>query len=154
MAIRNIITKEDATLRKKSREVTEITHKILVLLDDMKETLLEANGVGLAAPQVGVLRRIAIVDTGEEVLELINPVIVETEGEQTEIEGCLSIPGIYGEVTRPMRVVIESTNRLGERKRIEGTELVARAFCHEIDHLDGVLFEDKATRFVKAEDLE
>lgn len=154
MAIRNILTKGDETLLKKSREVLEITPKILQLLDDMKETMDASNGVGLAAPQVGILRRIALVDDGDGLLELINPVIVETEGEQMEVEGCLSIPGIYGEVVRPARVVVEALDRNGVKQRHEGTGLRARAFCHEIDHLDGQLFDDKVIRFVNDEEDE
>lgn len=152
MAIRTIVKKGDETLRKRSREVTEITPKILQLLDDMKETLEDANGAGLAAPQVGVLRRVALVNAGDGVLELINPVIVEQEGEQIEAEGCLSIPGVYGEVSRPMRVVVEALDRNGEKQRYEGVEFKARAFCHEIDHLDGILFEDKVIRYVNLDE--
>lgn len=152
MAIRTIVKKGDETLRKRSREVTEITPKILQLLDDMKETLEDANGAGLAAPQVGVLRRIALVNAGDGVLEIINPVILEMEGEQIEAEGCLSIPGVYGEVKRPMRVVVEALDREGVKQRYDATEFKARAFCHEIDHLDGILFEDKVIRFVDLED--
>lgn len=154
MAIRNIVKKGDETLRKVSREVKEITPKIITLLDDMRETMAAANGVGLAAPQVGVLRRIIVIDIGEGPFDLINPVILEQDGEQHELEGCLSIPGIYGEVQRPAHVVAEGMNRFGETVRVDGTGLLAIALCHEIDHLDGVLFDDKATRFVKPEDLE
>jgi peptide deformylase len=154
MAIRNILTEGDETLVKKSREVGEITPKILTLLDDMKETMYSANGVGLAAPQVGVLRRIALIDAGDGLLELINPVILEQEGEQEEIEGCLSIPGVHGIVVRPARVVVEALDRNGKLQRYEGTELLARAFCHEIDHLDGILFDTKAVRFLTDEELQ
>lgn len=153
MAIRNIVTKGDETLGKRSREVGEITPKILTLLDDMRETMESANGVGLAAPQVGVLRRIAIVDIGEGVMELINPVILEREGEQEELEGCLSIPGVHGFVVRPARVIVEALDRHGKLHRHEGTELMARAFCHEIDHLDGILFDAKAVRLISPEEL-
>lgn len=153
MAIRNIITEGDETLLKKSREVGEITPKILTLLDDMKETMYSADGVGLAAPQVGILRRIALVDVGEGPLELINPVILEQEGEQEEVEGCLSVPGVHGIVVRPHRVVVEALDRNGILQRYEGTDLLARAFCHEIDHLDGILFNTKAVRFITDEEL-
>ncbi len=153
MAIRNIITEGDETLLKKSREVGEITPKILTLLDDMKETMYSADGVGLAAPQVGILRRIALVDVGEGLLELINPVILEQEGEQEEVEGCLSVPGVHGIVLRPHRVVVEALDRNGKLQRYEGTDLLARAFCHEIDHLDGILFNTKAVRFITDEEL-
>ena len=143
MAIRNILKKGDETLKKKSREVGEITSRITTLLDDMKETMEHAGGIGLAAPQVGVLRRVAVIRVDEEdAIELINPVIVEQEGVQKEIEGCLSIPSVYGIVERPARVVVEALDRSGALLRYEGTELLARAFCHEIDHLDGVLFEE------------
>src|SRR5450756_2203732 len=148
MAIRNILIKGDETLRKKSRDVGEITAKIITLLDDMAETMESANGVGLAASQVGVLRRVAIVDTGEGVIDLINPVLIEQDGIQTEAEGCLSIPGIQGIVERPAHVVVEALDRNGKLQRIEGMELLARALCHEIDHLNGILFEDKVIRYV------
>jgi len=154
MAIRNILTKGDETLLKKSREVGEITPKIHTLLDDMIETMVSANGVGLAAPQVGVLRRIAVIDVGDGPIELINPVILEQEGEQEEIEGCLSVPGLHGVVIRPARVVVEALDRHGVLQRHEGTELLARAFCHEIDHLDGVLFDTKTIRIITEEELE
>jgi peptide deformylase len=154
MAIRNILKKGDETLRKKSRVVGEITAKIITLLDDMAETMAEANGVGLAAPQVGLLRRIAVIDIGEGVMDLINPVLIEQEGVQSEAEGCLSIPGIQGIVERPARVVVEALDRNGKLQRIEGIELLARALCHEIDHLDGVLFEDKVIRYVDPAEIE
>jgi peptide deformylase len=154
MAIRNILKKGDETLRKKSRVVGEITAKIITLLDDMAETMAEANGVGLAAPQVGLLRRIAVIDIGEGVMDLINPVLIEQEGVQSEAEGCLSIPGIQGIVERPARVVVEALDRNGKLQRIEGIELLARALCHEIDHLDGILFEDKVIRYVDPAEIE
>lgn len=154
MAIRNIVKKGDETLRKKSREVGEINQKILTLLDDMAETMEAANGVGLAAPQVGVLRRIAVIDVGEGLIELINPVIVAEDGIQQEVEGCLSVPGVQGVVERPAHVVVEALDRHGKLCRYEGTELLARAFCHEIDHLDGVLFDDKAIRILTPEEIE
>lgn len=154
MAIRNILIKGDETLRKKSRDVGEITAKIITLLDDMAETMESANGVGLAASQVGVLRRVAIVDTGEGVIDLINPVLIEQDGIQTEAEGCLSIPGIQGIVERPAHVVVEALDRNGKLQRIEGVELLARALCHEIDHLNGILFEDKVIRYVDPSELE
>lgn len=154
MAIRNILIKGDETLRKKSRDVGEITAKIITLLDDMAETMESANGVGLAASQVGVLRRVAIVDTGEGVIDLINPVLIKQDGIQTEAEGCLSIPGIQGIVERPAHVVVEALDRNGKLQRIEGVELLARALCHEIDHLNGILFEDKVIRYVDPSELE
>ena len=151
MAIRNIVKKGDEILNKRCKEVKEINSKILELLDDMAETMYEGNGVGLAAPQVGILKRIAVIDVGDGLIELINPVITETEGEQIETEGCLSIPGVYGKVKRPQRVVVEYLNRDGEKVRTEGTGLKAVCICHELDHLDGVLFEEKVIEYVELE---
>ncbi|MBQ7646216.1 MAG: peptide deformylase [Clostridia bacterium] len=141
-------------LRKKSRLVEEITPRIITLLDDMRETLIASGGVGLAAPQVGVLRRVALVDNGEEILELINPEILSVEGEQEGLEGCLSYPDKWGIVRRPMKVRVKALNRKGETVEYEGTELTARCFCHEIDHLDGVLFTDNVIRMVDEEEIE
>ena len=143
MALRKIRTSTDDVLRKKSKEVTEINEKILNLLDDMADTMYESNGVGLAAPQIGILRRVVIIDIGEGLIELINPVIIETDGEQCGDEGCLSVPGKLGTVTRPNYCKVEALNRFGEKITVDGTELMARALCHEIDHLDGVLYIDK-----------
>jgi peptide deformylase len=144
MALRNIVKEGDEVLRKKCRPVGEITDRIKVLVDDMIETMHEAEGVGLAAPQVGVMRRIFVVDIGEGPIVLINPEIVETSGEQDGDEGCLSVPGKAGSVKRPNYVKIKGLNREGEEVTYEGTELLARAFCHENDHLDGILYIDKA----------
>lgn len=154
MAIRNIRTDGDEVLRKKSKDVDAINNKILTLLKDMAETMYRADGVGLAAPQIGVLKRLVVIDVGEGLLELINPAIVSQSGEQVEIEGCLSIPGVMGEVKRPEKVTVEALNRDGQKVVIEGTDLLARALCHEIDHLDGILFKDKVVRFVDKEELE
>ena len=155
MAYLRILKNDDPTLRKKCREVSEITPRILTLLDDMAETMRRANGVGLAGPQVGVLRRIVVIETEPGTLyELINPVVIETSGEQTGYEGCLSLPGQCGIVTRPMNVTVEATNRNGERYRITGTELLARALCHEIDHLDGILYPDNADHMLTPEEME
>ena len=154
MAILNIVKEGDPTLRKVCRPVTEITPRILQLLDDMKETLLEANGAGLAAPQVGILRRIAVVDTGDDIIELINPEIVETDGEQEEVEGCLSVPDVWGLTHRPMWVKVKALNRKGEEFTVEGEDLNARCFCHEIDHLDGHLFTDRTVRILTPEEVE
>lgn len=154
MALLNILKEGEETLRKKSRKVEEITPRVLTLLDDMRETLRIANGCGLAAPQVGVLKRIVIVDNGEEILELINPEIIKTEGEQQELEACLSCPGKYGIVKRPAQVTVRATNRRGERFEAKGTEIVARAFCHEIDHLDGILYIDKAIEMLDPDEVE
>ena len=144
MAKRNIRTNSDEILRKTCKPVKEITPNILTLLDDMAETMYQANGVGLAAPQVGILKRIVVIDIGEGLVEMINPVILETEGTQTGEEGCLSIPGATAVVTRPNYVKAQATDRDGNLFVIEGEELMARAICHELDHLDGVLYTDKA----------
>lgn len=134
---------EDDVLRKKSKPVEKIDKRILELLDDMAETMKHADGVGLAAPQVGILRRVVVIDVGDGLIELINPEIVETSGQQRGAEGCLSIPGVRGEVIRPEKVRVKALNRKGEPIEITGTGLLARALCHEIDHLDGILFIDK-----------
>lgn len=152
MAIRNIVKKGDEILTKRSKEVKEINSKILDLLDDMRDTLYSSgNGVGLAAPQVGILKRIVVIDVGDGLIELINPVIVEQEGEQDHVEGCLSIPGVYGKVKRPARVVVEYLDRNGKKRKVEGTGLLAVCLCHEIDHLDGILFDQKVYEFVDVE---
>lgn len=142
MALRNIVKVGDPILRKKSREVGEITERIRILIDDMIETMNDAEGVGLAAPQVGVLKRIFVVDVGEGPIILINPEIIEKSGEQTGSEGCLSVPDRSGEVTRPNYVKIRGLDREGNEVEYEGTELLARAFCHENDHLDGIIYTD------------
>ncbi|MEA4965696.1 MAG: peptide deformylase [Oscillospiraceae bacterium] len=154
MALRNIMTEGNPTLRKTSRPVAKFDARLHMLLDDMKETLADAGGVGLAAPQVGVLRRLFIVDTGEAVLECVNPEIVETSGEQTGGEGCLSVPGKYGIVTRPNEVKIRAQDRNGEWYEAEGEELIARCFCHEYDHLDGRLYTDLASQILTEEEFE
>lgn len=144
MAIRNIRTMGDPILEKVCKEVKEATARTQELIDDMLETMYEANGVGLAAPQVGVLKRIVVIDvTGEDPIVLINPKIVETSGEQTGSEGCLSLPGKSGNVTRPNYVKVMACDRQMNPVEIEGTELLARAFCHEIDHLDGHMYTEK-----------
>lgn len=144
MALRCITNyKTDDVLRKNSKYVDKIDEKIVKLLADMAETMYHANGVGLAAPQVGILRRLVVIDIGEGLIKLINPEIVEMEGEQQDIEGCLSIPGISGEVIRPNWVKVKTLSENGKNVELEGTGLLARAFCHEIDHLDGILFIDK-----------
>lgn len=145
MALRNIVTLGDEVLRKKCRPVGEITERIQTLVDDMIETMHDANGVGLAAPQVGVMRRIFVVDIGEGPIVLINPEIIEMSGEQTGEEGCLSLPGKAGTVTRANYVKIKGLDREGNEQVYEGTELLARAFQHENDHLYGILYIDKAT---------
>ncbi len=145
MAIRNILKDTEPLLRKKCREVEVIDDKIITLLDDMKETLAVAQGVGLAAPQVGILRRVIIVDTGDEILELINPVITKQSGHQDSLEGCLSVPGIRGHVDRPKKVTVQGYDREGNLMEYKAQDFVATIFCHETDHLDGILFIDKAT---------
>lgn len=152
MAELNIIKEGDETLRKVCRPVEKIDSRIITLLDDMRETMLLANGVGLAAPQVGVLRRICLVDNGEKILELINPEILKTEGEQEGPEGCLSLPGKCGIVKRPMKVTVKATDRNGNEFIITGEELTARAFCHEIDHLNGILYTDLASEMLEPEE--
>ena len=142
MATRIIRTFEDDILRKKCKPVGEINERIITLLDDMAETMYAANGVGLAAPQVGTLRRVVVIDVGNGLIELINPVILESSGVQQGNEGCLSVPGTQGLVTRAAHVRVEALDRDGEKFIMEGDGLLARAFCHEIDHLDGILYTD------------
>jgi len=143
MAIRQLRYEGDPLLRKKSREIVEIDNKILDLLDDMVETMYKEEGVGLAAPQVGILKRVIVIDVGDGPIKLINPELVESEGEEIDLEGCLSIPGETGEVPRPKKVKVKYLDIQGNAQIIEGTGLLARALCHEIDHLNGVLFTDK-----------
>jgi peptide deformylase len=146
MAIRNIREVGDSVLTKVSKEIKEVDRKLLVLIEDMLDTMYDASGVGLAAPQVGVLKRLVVIDIseeGDEPIILINPVILATDGEQTGDEGCLSVPGKVGTVTRPNYVKVKAFNEKMEEFIIEGTELLARALCHEIDHLDGLLYVDK-----------
>ncbi|MBO5870428.1 MAG: peptide deformylase [Clostridia bacterium] len=154
MAVLNILKEGDETLRKKSRPVEEITPRILQLLDDMHETLEIAQGVGLAAPQVGVLRRIVIVEIGDKKYEMINPEIIETKGKQEEIEACLSVPEKYGLVKRPAWVKVRATDRNGKVYEVSGEGLMARCFCHELDHLDGTLYIDRAIEMYDADDIE
>ncbi|HIY03478.1 MAG TPA: peptide deformylase [Candidatus Anaerotignum merdipullorum] len=144
MAKRQIRLSTDEVLRKTCKPVKEITANTLTLLEDMAETMYDANGVGLAAPQVGILKRIVVIDIGEGLVELINPVIVETKGLQIDYEGCLSVPGTSARVERPAYVKVEALDRNGVPIVVEGEELMAVALCHELDHLDGVLYIDKA----------
>ena len=144
----------DEALSKVCRPVDEITPRILTLLDDMAETMRAADGCGLAAPQVGILRRIVVIETEEDgLIELINPKIIAWSGEQVGAEGCLSVPWRYGEVKRPMHVTVRATNRHGEEFEMTGHGLLARAFCHELDHLDGHLYLEKVTRMLDEEEL-
>lgn len=145
MGLRNIRyhQEKDTILRKKSKIVKAVDEKILELLEDMAETMYQEDGVGLAAPQIGILKRLVVIDVGEGLIKLINPVIIEASGEQQGIEGCLSVLGVSGEVIRPQKVRIGAQNEKGEYIELEGEDLLARAFCHELDHLEGILFIDK-----------
>lgn len=143
MALRTIRIMGDEVLTKKCREIPEMTPRIQELIDDMIETMYDANGVGLAAPQVGILKRLAVIDVGEGPIVLVNPVILETSGEQTGDEGCLSLPGKAGEVTRPNYVKVRAFDANMQEYEVEGTELLARALCHEIEHLDGHMYVEK-----------
>lgn len=147
MAIRNIVKEGDEVLGKVCRPVEKIDERIITLLDDMAETMYASDGVGLAAPQVGILKRIAVIDVGNGIIELINPEIIKREGEQREVEGCLSVPGVSGFTVRPQIVTVKATDRNGEEFVIRGEGLLARAFCHEIDHLDGILFRSKVFEY-------
>ena len=155
MAIRKIVTVGDSVLRKKCRPVSKFDDRLATLLDDMFETMHEANGVGLAGPQVGILRRVVVIDTGEEDVELVNPEIVSVSEEtQTGLEGCLSLPGKYGIVTRPMFATVKAQDRYGDWYEYDGEEIVARAFLHEIDHLDGHMYTEIAEKMLSPEELE
>lgn len=144
MAIRQVRTDGDSILRKKSREVSVIDDRMLTLLDDMAETMYEQEGVGLAAPQVGILKRVIVLDDGNGLIECINPQIIDKDGEQCGFEGCLSVPNFRGKVKRPKKVKVRALNRHGDMIEYDACDFLARIFCHEIDHLDGVLFKDKA----------
>ncbi|MBC2575641.1 peptide deformylase [Peptostreptococcus canis] len=146
MAIRNVLKMGDPVLNKKSKTVTDFNERLHTLLDDMAETMYAEDGVGLAAPQVGILRRVLVVDIGEGLIELINPAIIESTGEQTDIEGCLSVQDFVGKVTRPQYVKIQAQNRYGQSLVIEAEDFLARAFCHEIDHLEGILFVERVEK--------
>ena len=155
MALRTIITEGDPVLNKVCRPVEKFDDRLHILIDDMKETLAVSNGVGLAAPQVGILRRVVLVmDAEENVIELVNPTIISHEGEQDGLEGCLSVPGKYGFVTRPMKVTVRAQDRNGEFFEVSGEELTARCFCHELDHLDGHLFVEHAEELYTPEELD
>ena len=153
MGLRKILTDKDPALHKVCKPVEKFDAKLHKLLDDMRETLIDSNGVGLAAPQVGILRRVVLVDTGEEILELMNPTLVETDGEQVGPEGCLSVPGRYGLVKRPYYAKVRAQDRDGNWFEVEGEELIARCFCHEIDHLDGIVYTEVMERFLTEEEL-
>jgi len=153
MALRKILTDAEPVLHKSCKPVVDFDKKLHTLLDDMRQTLIESGGVGLAAPQVGILRRVVLVDTGEEILELINPTLVETDGEQIGAEGCLSVPGKYGLVKRPYYAKVRAQDRDGNWYEAEGEELIARCFCHELDHLDGILYTEIMDRYLTEEEL-
>lgn len=154
MAIRQIVKEGDPVLNKKCREVVKFDDRLAMILDDMKETLALAEGVGLAAPQVGILRRIVVVDVGEGPIELVNPVITEQSGEQEGLEGCLSCPGEWGITRRPMYVTVKAQDRNGKEFTVSGEGLLAKAFCHELDHLEGILYKQIAIRMVNPAELE
>ena len=154
MGLRKILTDKDPALHKVCKPVTAFDAKLHKLLDDMRETLIDSQGVGLAAPQIGILRRVVLVDTGEEIIELINPEMLETDGEQVGPEGCLSVPGKYGLVKRPYWAKVRAQDRNGDWYEAEGEELIARCFCHELDHLDGIVYTEVMDRYLTEEELE
>ncbi|SES73805.1 peptide deformylase [Anaerobranca gottschalkii] len=151
MAVRKVLKDSEPLLRKRSKEVKDINEEIITLLDDMLDTMEDYNGIGLAAPQIGVLKRVIVVKISEEgeAIELINPKIIKSKGQDRDVEGCLSIPGVYGEVTRAKEVIVEGLDREGKKRKIMGSGLLARALQHEIDHLNGVLFTDKVEKFIE-----
>lgn len=154
MALRVIRIDGDPVLRKKSKSVDDITDRVKLLLEDMVETMVEANGIGLAAPQVGVLRRAIVIDIGEGVLKMINPEIIESDGSEVDVEGCLSIPNLSGTVERPERVKVKYLDEDGNENILDATDLLARAVCHEIDHLNGILYTDKVIEYIDLEELQ
>ena len=153
MGLRKILTDAEPALHKVCKPVEQFDKKLHALLKDMEDTLIDSGGVGLAAPQVGILRRVVLVDTGEEILELINPSLLETDGEQVGPEGCLSVPGKYGLVKRPYYAKVRAQDRDGNWFEAEGEELIARCFCHELDHLDGIIYTEVMDRFLTEEEL-
>ena len=154
MGLRKILTDAEPALHKVCKPVEKFDRRLHTLLEDMKETLIDSGGVGLAAPQVGILRRVVLVDTGEEILELINPSLLATDGEQVGPEGCLSVPGKYGLVKRPYWAKVRAQDRDGNWFEAEGEELIARCFCHELDHLDGIIYTEVMERLLTPEELE
>ena len=151
MALRNIRKLGDDILRKKCRPVDSVDGKITTLLDDLADTMRHANGVGLAAPQVGILKRVVVIDIGDGLIELINPEIIDQKGSITDVEGCLSVPGKWGTVTRPEVVTVKALDRNGKEITIKGKGMLAKALCHELDHLDGVVFVDKVEKYIDME---
>ena len=154
MGLRRFLTHREPALHKTCKPVVNFDAKLHKRLDDMHETLVDSGGVGLAAPQIGILRRVVLVDTGEEILELVNPTLIETDGEQVGAEGCLSVPGKYGLVKRPYIAKVRAQDRYGEWYEVEGEELIARCFCHELDHLDGIVYTQVMERFLTEEELQ
>ena len=154
MALRKILTDKEPALHKTCKEVTSFDAKLHTLLDDMRETLIESGGVGLAAPQVGILRRVVLVDNGEEILELVNPTLLETDGEQEGPEGCLSVEGKYGLVKRPYYAKVRAQDRHGNWFETDGEELTARCFCHELDHLDGIIYTEVMKRLLTEKEMQ
>ena len=154
MGIRRILTDREPALHKTCKPVVNFDARLHKLLDDMRETLVDSGGVGLAAPQVGILRRVVLVDNGEEILELVNPTLVETDGEQVGAEGCLSVPGKYGLVKRPYYAKVRAQDRNGNWFEADGEELTARCFCHELDHLDGIIYTEVMERYLTDEELQ
>ena len=153
MGLRKILTDKDPALHKVCKPMVNFDDRLFRLLQDMRDTLIDSGGVGLAAPQVGILRRVVLVDTGDEILEQINPTLVETDGEQEGAEGCLSVPGKYGLVKRPYWAKVRAQDRHGNWFEAEGEELIARCFCHELDHLDGIVYTEVMERFLTDEEL-
>jgi peptide deformylase len=153
MGLRKILTVSEPALRKVCKPMVNFDNRLFRLLEDMRETLIDSGGVGLAAPQVGILRRVVLVDTGEEILELINPTLVAVDGEQIGAEGCLSVPGKYGLVKRPYWAKVRAQDRNGNWFEAEGEELIARCFCHELDHLDGIIYTDVMERYLTEDEL-
>ena len=154
MGLRKILTYRDPALHKTCKPVVNFDAKLHKLLDDMRQTLEDSGGVGLAAPQIGILRRVVLVDNGEEILELVNPTLLETDGEQIGAEGCLSVPGKYGLVKRPYYAKVRAQDRNGNWYEAEGEELTARCFCHELDHLDGIIYTEVMERYLTDEELQ
>ncbi len=154
MGLRKILTDAEPALHKVCKPVINFDDRLFRLLEDMRDTLIDSGGVGLAAPQVGILRRVVLVDTGEEILELVNPTLVETDGEQEGPEGCLSVPGKYGLVKRPYYAKVRAQDRNGNWYEAEGEELIARCFCHELDHLDGIVYTEIMERYLTDEEME
>ena len=153
MGLRKILTDAEPALHKVCKNVVAFDAKLHKLLDDMRDTLIDSQGVGLAAPQVGILRRVVLVDTGDEILELVNPTLLETDGEQVGPEGCLSVPGKYGLVKRPYYAKVRAQDRNGDWYEVEGEELIARCFCHELDHLDGIIYTEVMDRFLTEDEM-